>query len=94
MLWVFVLPSGRGTSVLDGVSIAWAVIEHLHSSIRCRTLASTHYHQLGKLAHILPHVDCYHVTALHSKDRLSFTYKVNVSSRDNINDVLINKSFV
>lgn len=67
---------GRGTSMLDGLSIAWSVIEHLHSSIKCRTLASTHYHQLAKLAHILPRVDCYHVTAKHSKDGLSFTFKV------------------
>lgn len=69
---------GRGTSMLDGLSIAWSVIEHLHTSIQCRTLASTHYYQLAKLAHILPRVDSYHVTAKHSKDGLSFTYKVTV----------------
>ncbi|EDO39460.1 predicted protein, partial [Nematostella vectensis] len=34
---------GRGTSMLDGMSIAWAVTEHLHDVIRCRTLASTHF---------------------------------------------------
>ena len=84
-LWLFVKLcvqlsfEGRGTSVLDGLSIAWSVIEHLHSSIKCRTLASTHYYQLAKLAHILPRVDSYHVTAIDSKDGLSFTYKVTVS---------------
>jgi len=67
---------GRGTSMLDGLSIAWSVMEHLHNCIKCRTLASTHYYQLAKLAHILPRVDCYHVTAKHSKDGLSFTFKV------------------
>lgn len=70
--------------MLDGLSIAWSVIEHLHSSIKCRTLASTHYHQLAKLAHILPRVDCYHVTAKHSKDGLSFTFKVTVSKKLNL----------
>lgn len=69
--------------MLDGLSIAWSVIEHLHNSIKCRTLASTHYHQLAKLSHILPRVDCYHVTAKHSQDGLSFTFKVTVSKKCN-----------
>lgn len=67
---------GRGTSMLDGLSIAWAVIEHLHSAINCRTLASTHYYQLAKLADSLLRVDCYHVTAKNNKDGISFTFKV------------------
>jgi len=71
---------GRGTSMLDGLSIAWSVIEHLHSAINCRTLASTHYHQLAKLAEILPYVDCYHVTAKNERDGISFTFKVIVST--------------
>lgn len=66
--------------MLDGLSIAWAVIEHLHSVINCRTLASTHYYQLAKLADILPRVDCYHVTAKNNKDGISFTFKVIVSN--------------
>ena len=37
---------GRGTSTFDGLSIAWAVVEHIHNSIRCRTLFATHYHEL------------------------------------------------
>ena len=72
--------TGRGTSMLDGLSIAWSVIEHLHSAINCRTLASTHYHQLAKLAEILPYVDCYHVTAKNERDGISFTFKVIVST--------------
>lgn len=67
---------GRGTSMLDGLSIAWSVIEHIHSAINCRTLASTHYYQLAKLADILPRVDCYHVTAKKDRDGISFTFKV------------------
>ena len=65
--------------MLDGLSIAWAVIEHLHSAINCRTLASTHYYQLAKLADSLLRVDCYHVTAKNNKDGISFTFKVTVS---------------
>jgi len=84
------LSEGRGTSMLDGLSIAWSVIEHLHSSIKCRTLASTHYHQLAKLGHTLPRVDCYHVTAKHSKDGLSFTFKVTVSKRCNTTSLFLN----
>ena len=41
---------GRGTSTFDGLSIAWAVIEHLHESNRCRTLFATHYHELTSLS--------------------------------------------
>jgi DNA mismatch repair protein MutS len=41
---------GRGTSTFDGVSIAWAVAEHLHDQLGCRTLFATHYHELQDLA--------------------------------------------
>ncbi len=41
---------GRGTSTFDGVSIAWAVAEHLHDVIGCRTLFATHYHELTELS--------------------------------------------
>ncbi|MGJ4899515.1 DNA mismatch repair protein MutS [Bradyrhizobium oligotrophicum] len=45
---------GRGTATFDGLSIAWAAIEHLHESNRCRTLFATHYHELTALAAKLP----------------------------------------
>ncbi len=41
---------GRGTATFDGLSIAWAVIEHLHESNQCRTLFATHYHELTSLS--------------------------------------------
>jgi DNA mismatch repair protein MutS len=47
---------GRGTSTFDGVSIAWAVAEHLHDVIGCRTLFATHYHELQDLARERPAV--------------------------------------
>jgi DNA mismatch repair protein MutS len=45
---------GRGTATFDGLSIAWAAIEHLHETNRCRTLFATHYHELTALAAKLP----------------------------------------
>jgi DNA mismatch repair protein MutS len=45
---------GRGTATFDGLSIAWATIEHLHASNRCRTLFATHFHEMTALAAKLP----------------------------------------
>ena len=45
---------GRGTSTFDGLSIAWAAVEHLHDSIACRGLFATHYHELTALSEQLP----------------------------------------
>jgi DNA mismatch repair protein MutS len=45
---------GRGTSTLDGLAIAWAVLEALHSATRCRTIFATHFHELAELADRLP----------------------------------------
>jgi DNA mismatch repair protein MutS len=45
---------GRGTATFDGLSIAWAAIEHLHESNRCRSLFATHYHELTALSAKLP----------------------------------------
>ncbi|HRI68297.1 MAG TPA: DNA mismatch repair protein MutS [Polyangium sp.] len=42
---------GRGTSTYDGLSIAWAVAEHLYDVVRCRALFATHYHELTEIAH-------------------------------------------
>ena len=45
---------GRGTSTYDGVSIAWAVTEHLHEEVGCKTIFATHYHELTQLGDLLP----------------------------------------
>jgi DNA mismatch repair protein MutS len=50
---------GRGTATYDGLSIAWAALEHLHEVNRCRTLFATHYHELTALAAKLPALACH-----------------------------------
>jgi DNA mismatch repair protein MutS len=47
---------GRGTATFDGLSIAWASVEHLHESNKCRALFATHYHELTALAERLPRI--------------------------------------
>ncbi len=47
---------GRGTATYDGLSIAWATLEHLHSVNKCRALFATHYHELTQLANKLSHM--------------------------------------
>jgi len=47
---------GRGTSTYDGVSIAWAVTEHLHEEVGAKTIFATHYHELTQLGDLLPRV--------------------------------------
>ena len=49
---------GRGTATYDGLSIAWAVVEHLHEVNRCRALFATHYHELTSLADRLAALRC------------------------------------
>ncbi len=49
---------GRGTATFDGLSIAWAVVEHLHEVNRCRGLFATHFHELTALAAKLDHLVC------------------------------------
>ena len=52
---------GRGTSTYDGVSLAWAITEHLHDVAGCRAMFATHYHELAQLAESLNHLRNYNV---------------------------------
>ena len=69
---------GRGTSTFDGLSLAWAVAEHLASSSRARpkTIFATHYHELTDLADALPSVANYHVVVREWKEDIVFLRKV------------------
>jgi len=67
---------GRGTSTFDGISIAWAVAEHIHSTIRARTLFATHYHELTDLALTMDRVKNYNVAIKEWNDQIIFLRKV------------------
>jgi DNA mismatch repair protein MutS len=69
---------GRGTSTFDGLSLAWAVAEHLvkHPTVRPKTLFATHYHELTDLADSLPGVVNAHVAAREWKDDIIFLRKI------------------
>ena len=67
---------GRGTATLDGLAIAWAVLEALHSQIRCRTLFATHFHELASLGQALPQM-CPHAMQVREwKNEIVFLHEV------------------
>jgi DNA mismatch repair protein MutS len=67
---------GRGTSTFDGLSIAWAVAEHLHDRIGARTLFATHYHELTDLAREKPRVRNCQVAVKEAKGKVLFLRKL------------------
>lgn len=75
---------GRGTSTYDGLSIAWAVIEHLHPADTggARTLFATHYHELTQLAKTLKRVDNYSVAVKEWNDDIVFVRQVVKGAAD------------
>ncbi|PSB28184.1 DNA mismatch repair protein MutS [Stenomitos frigidus ULC18] len=73
---------GRGTATFDGLSIAWAVAEHLATEIRARTIFATHYHELNELASILPNVANYQVVVKELPDQIIFLHKVQPGGAD------------
>jgi len=75
---------GRGTSTFDGLSLAWAVAEHLHQleEIRPKTLFATHYHELTELALTFPRIKNYHVAVKEWQDTVVFLRKIMLGPSD------------
>ena len=73
---------GRGTATFDGLSIAWAVAEHLASDIRARTIFATHYHELNELASLLKNVANFQVTVKEMPDQIIFLHQVQPGGAD------------
>ena len=73
---------GRGTSTYDGVSIAWAMAEHIHNSIGARCLFATHYHELLKLKTELNGAQNYNVAVLEEEGRVLFLHKIEKGGTD------------
>ncbi|HVM76206.1 MAG TPA: DNA mismatch repair protein MutS [Candidatus Saccharimonadales bacterium] len=73
---------GRGTATFDGLSIAWAVVEHLQRNTRSRTLFATHYHELTELADLLPTVKNVHVSVKETPNEIIFLRRVEPGSAD------------
>ena len=67
---------GRGTSTLDGLAIAWAVLEALHSATRCRTIFATHFHELADLAEQLPRLKPHTMRVKEWKGSVVFLHEV------------------
>jgi DNA mismatch repair protein MutS len=73
---------GRGTATFDGLSIAWAVAEHIARGGGTRTLFATHYHELTDLAGDIPGVGNLHVSAREWKDNVVFLRKIEAGGSD------------
>ncbi|MCA9126036.1 MAG: DNA mismatch repair protein MutS [Planctomycetales bacterium] len=67
---------GRGTSTYDGLSLAWAIVEHLHDSVSARTLFATHYHELTQLDKSLPGVRNFNVAVKEWDDNIVFLHRI------------------
>jgi DNA mismatch repair protein MutS len=73
---------GRGTSTFDGISIAWAVAEYIHTKLRARTLFATHYHELTELALTMDRVKNYTVAIKEWNDQIIFLRRVVAGGAD------------
>ena len=73
---------GRGTATFDGLSIAWAVVEHLQAHTRARTLFATHYHELTELADLLTGVKNIHVAVQETPNEIIFLRRIEEGSAD------------
>jgi DNA mismatch repair protein MutS len=73
---------GRGTATWDGLSIAWAVSEHLHERVRCKTIFATHYHELTQLAEEFVAVRNYNVAVQEAGERILFLHTLRPGGAD------------
>ncbi|MDP9196305.1 MAG: DNA mismatch repair protein MutS [Pseudomonadota bacterium] len=73
---------GRGTATFDGLSIAWACVEHLHDTVRCRALFATHYHELTTLAGRLDRLTCHTMRVKEWQGDVVFLHEVVAGSAD------------
>ena len=73
---------GRGTATFDGLSIAWATVEHLHEGNRCRALFATHFHELTQLAGRLAEITNVTVDVREWQDEIVFLHKIKPGAAD------------
>jgi len=73
---------GRGTATYDGVSIAWAVTEHLHEQVGCKTVFATHYHELTQLADDLDGLRNYNVAVREVGEQILFLHRLQPGGAD------------
>lgn len=73
---------GRGTSTFDGLSLAWAISEYLHSNIKCKAVFATHYHQLTQLEVALPGVRNFSIAVKEEKGSITFLRTVVPGATD------------
>ncbi len=67
---------GRGTSTYDGLSLAWAITEHLATSVKCRTLFATHYHELTELSELFDNIRNLNVAVREWQDEVVFLHRI------------------
>lgn len=73
---------GRGTATFDGMALAQSIIEYIEHNIKCKTLFSTHYHELTDLSETLNTLKNVHVSAIEEDGNITFVHKVNEGSID------------
>src|SRR5688572_21957583 len=73
---------GRGTATFDGLSIAWATLEHLHEATRCRALFATHFHELTGLSSKLKHLGNITLAVKEWQDHIIFLHEVRPGAAD------------
>ncbi|MDD4624694.1 MAG: DNA mismatch repair protein MutS [Bacilli bacterium] len=94
---------GRGTATYDGMALAQSIIEYIHDNIECKTLFSTHYHELTELEKNYTNIKNIHVSALEENGKIIFLHKIKEGAIDksygihvaklaNLPDSLINRA--